>query len=193
VALEYVDQLGEIRQRAAQAVDLVDYGDVDKPRLHAAEQPLQRGPLQRAKLKVLAVTGERLEYSSGHQDDYGDAAYVILDGEADILVDGPRKAIKVATLGKNEIIGEIAILCGVPRSATVVARGNLHTLRVSKEGFFHLVNEFPEVGIEVMSALAAKLQRTTRALTAARAKLEELERAPSAAERRSATGPGAAR
>jgi CRP/FNR family cyclic AMP-dependent transcriptional regulator len=149
------------------------------------------------KLKLLAFTGERLEYSSGdelfHQDDYGDAAYVILDGEADILVDGPRKAIKVATLGKNEIIGEIAILCGVPRSASVVARGNLHTLRVSKEGFFHLVNEFPEVAIEVMSALAAKLQRTTRALTAARAKLEELERAPSAAERRSATGPGAAR
>jgi CRP/FNR family cyclic AMP-dependent transcriptional regulator len=148
------------------------------------------------KLKLLAFTGERLEYPSGdelfHQDDYGDAAYVILDGEADILVDTPRKAIKIATLGKNDIIGEIAILCDVPRSATVVARGKLHTLRVSKEWFFHLVTEFPEVGLEVMSALAAKLQRTTQALTAARAKLAGLESAPSAAERRSATAPGAA-
>jgi hypothetical protein len=47
---------------------------------------------------------------------------------------------------------------------------------VSKEGFFHLVTEFPQVGVEVMSALASKLHRTTKALTAARARLEELER-----------------
>jgi CRP-like cAMP-binding protein len=99
-----------------------------------------------AKLKLLAFTSERLEYLSGdelfHQDDYGDAAYVILEGEADILVDTPRSAIKIATLGKNDIIGEVAILCDVPRTATVVAHGDLDTLRVSKEGFFHLVTQF---------------------------------------------------
>jgi CRP-like cAMP-binding protein len=132
------------------------------------------------KLKLLAFTSERLEYLSGdelfHQDDYGDAAYVILEGEADILVDTPRSAIKIATLGKNDIIGEIAILCDVPRTATVVAHGDLDTLRVSKEGFFHLVTQFPQVGVEVMSALASKLHHTTQALTAARAKLDELDK-----------------
>jgi CRP-like cAMP-binding protein len=132
-----------------------------------------------AKLKLLAFTSERLEYLSGdelfHQDDYGDAAYVILEGEVDILVDTPRSAIKIATLGKNDIIGEVAILCDVPRTATVVAHGDLDTLRVSKEGFFHLVTQFPQVGVEVMSALAAKLHRTTQALTAARARLDELD------------------
>jgi CRP-like cAMP-binding protein len=133
-----------------------------------------------AKLKLLAFTSERLEYLSGdelfHQDDYGDAAYVILEGEADILVDTPRSAIKITTLGKNDIIGEIAILCDVPRTATVVAHSDLDTLRVSKEGFFHLVTQLPQVGVEVMSALASKLHRTTQALTAARAKLDELEK-----------------
>jgi CRP-like cAMP-binding protein len=131
------------------------------------------------KLKLLAFTSERLEYPSGdelfHQDDYGDAAYVLLQGEADILVDTPRSTLKIATLGRNDIVGEIAILCEVPRTATVVAHGDLAALRVSKEGFFHLVTQFPEVGVQVMSALAAKLQRTTQALTAARARLEELE------------------
>ena len=131
------------------------------------------------KLKLLAFTSERLEYPAGHelfhQDDYGDAAYVILEGEADILVDTPRSAMKIATLGKNDIIGEVAILCDVPRTATVVAHGDLDTLRVSKEGFFHLVTQFPQVGVEVMSALAAKLHRTTQALTAARARLDELD------------------
>ena len=125
-----------------------------------------------AKLKLLAFTSERLQYLSGdelfHQGDDGDAAYVILEGEADILVDTPKGSMKVARLGKNDIIGEIAILCDVPRTATVVAHGDLETLRVSKHGFFHLVTQFPQVGIEVMSALAAKLHRTTQELTAAR-------------------------
>jgi CRP-like cAMP-binding protein len=127
-----------------------------------------------AKLKLLAFTSERLEYPAGdalfHQGDYGDAAYIILEGEADILVDTDKGAVRIATLGKNDIVGEIAILCGVPRTATVVAHGSLEILRVSKDGFFHLVTEFPQVGVEVMSALAAKLHRTTQALTAARAK-----------------------
>ena len=131
-----------------------------------------------AKLKLLAFTSERLEYLSGdelfHQGDYADAAFIILKGEADILVDTPSGVVKVATLGKNEIIGEIAILCDVPRTATVVAQSDLETLRVSKDGFFHLVTQFPQVGIEVMTELASRLHDTTQALTAARARLDEL-------------------
>jgi hypothetical protein len=61
-------------------------------------------------------------------EDYGDAAYIILEGDADILVDSPKGAIKVTSLGKNDIIGEIAILCDVPRTATVVAHSDLETL-----------------------------------------------------------------
>jgi CRP/FNR family cyclic AMP-dependent transcriptional regulator len=130
--------------------------------------------IEPAKLKLLAFTSERLEYPAGdelfHQGDHGDAAHIILEGEADVLVETPDGALKIATLGKNDIVGEIAILCNVPRTATVVAHGSLETLRVSKDGFFHLVTQFPQVGLEVMSALATKLQRTTQALTAARAK-----------------------
>jgi CRP/FNR family transcriptional regulator, cyclic AMP receptor protein len=101
--------------------------------------------------------------------------YIILEGEADILVDTSESAIKVASLGKNDIIGEIAILCNVPRTATILAHGDLETLRVSQDAFFHLVTQFPQVGIEVMSALASKLHQTTR-VTAAHARLKELDR-----------------
>ena len=132
-----------------------------------------------AKLKLLAFTSERLEYMSGdelfHQGDYGDAAYIILEGEANVLVDTPQGAVKVATLGRNDIIGEIAVLCDVPRTATVVAQSNLETLRVSKDGFFHLVTQFPQVAIEVMSEIASRLHHTTQALTDARIRLEQME------------------
>ena len=134
--------------------------------------------VEQAKLKLLAFTSERLQYRSGdelfHQGDFGDAAYIVLQGKADILVDTLEGALKVATLGQGDIIGEIAILCDVPRTATVVAHGDLETLRVAKDGFFHLVTQFPKAGIEVMCALASKLHQTTQALTAARARLREL-------------------
>jgi CRP/FNR family cyclic AMP-dependent transcriptional regulator len=127
--------------------------------------------LESAKLKLLAFTSERLQYLSGaavfHQGHHGDAVYIILDGKADILVDSPKGAVKVETLGKN-IVGEIAILCDVPRTATVVAHCDLETLRLSKDGFFHLVTQFPHVGIEVMRELASRLHHTTQALTAER-------------------------
>ena len=130
--------------------------------------------LEPAKLKLLAFTSERLQYLSGdelfHQGHYGDAVYIILGGKADILVDSPKGAVKVETLGKN-IVGEIAILCDLPRTATVVAHCDLETLRLSKDGFLHLVTQFPQVGIEVMRELASRLHHTTQALTAARREL----------------------
>ena len=148
--------------------------------------------VERAKLKLLAFTSERLQYRSGdelfHQGDVGDAAYIVLEGKADIVVDSPMGALTVATLGKNDIIGEIAILCDVPRTATAVAHGDLETLRVAKDGFFHLVTQFPKAGIEVMCALAAKLHHTTQALTAARVRLNELASGAGAAQNGSAGG-----
>ena len=78
-----------------------------------------------ARLKLLAFTSERLQYLSGdelfHQGDYGDAVYILLDGKADILVDSPKGAVKVETLGKN-IIGEIAILGSQGRHARPASR-----------------------------------------------------------------------
>jgi hypothetical protein len=43
VAVEHLDQLGEVHQRAAEAVDLVDHDHVDQPVLDVGQQPLQAG------------------------------------------------------------------------------------------------------------------------------------------------------
>ncbi|MCB2052961.1 MAG: cyclic nucleotide-binding domain-containing protein [Geminicoccaceae bacterium] len=135
-----------------------------------------------AKLKLLAFTSEHLEFAQGdvvcRQGDVGDAAFILLDGEADILVTvADDQTLKVATLGRNEIVGEIAILCDVPRTATVVAATDLSTLRVSKDGFFNLVTQFPLVGVEIMHELASRLYHTTQDLTAAKLRLKDLEQA----------------
>lgn len=124
--------------------------------------------IEPAKLKLLAFTSERIAYEEGdllfQQGDMGDAAYIIIEGTAEILVDTPGGQIAVASVGKNDIVGEIAILCDVPRTATVRVTAPLTTLRISKELFFQMVNEFPQMAVEIMRELAQRLDRTTNQL-----------------------------
>jgi CRP/FNR family cyclic AMP-dependent transcriptional regulator len=124
--------------------------------------------IELSKLKLLAFTSERLIYSEDEilfsQGDPGDAAYIIINGEADIVVNTPGGPLVIATLKQNEIVGEIAILCDVPRTATVRAKTELTTLRISKELFFNLTIEFPEIAVEIMRELAHRLEQTTTKL-----------------------------
>ncbi len=124
--------------------------------------------IEPSKLKLLAFTSERLTFNPGDslfkQGDEGDALYVIMEGEADVLVDTPGGQITVATMEKNDFVGDIAVLCDVPRTATVTATSRLTTLRVSKDLFFQLVCQFPQIAIEIMRVLAHRLDVTTRRL-----------------------------
>lgn len=125
-----------------------------------------------AKLKLLAFTSERIAYGEGdvlfEQDEMGDAAYIIIEGSADVLVRTPQGQALVATVGKNDFVGEIAILCDVPRTATIRANAKLETLKISKELFLRLITEFPQMAIEIMRVLAQRLERTTKDAAALR-------------------------
>lgn len=129
--------------------------------------------IEPSKLKLLAFTSEELTFGAGqtlfHQGDVGDAAYIIMRGEAEVTIESPRGEITVATLGENQLIGEIALLTDGPRTATVRAMTEVQTLVISKEQFFRMVTEFPTVGLEIMRALAQRLERTTTQLGKARA------------------------
>lgn len=136
--------------------------------------------IEPSKLKLLAFTSERLTYPAGdnlfRQGDVGDAAYIILSGDAEVLVETPEGEVRVAEVGASDIVGEIAILCDVPRTATVRARTELVVLRIAKDGFFHLVNQFPQIAVEIMQELAQRLYSTTQQLTTASARVRELEK-----------------
>jgi CRP/FNR family cyclic AMP-dependent transcriptional regulator len=116
-------------------------------------------------LEPLAFDSETLTLGSGQvlfcQGDIGNAAYIIMSGEAEVITEGPEGEITVATLGKNQFIGEISILIDVPRTATVRAMTELTALVISKDMFYRMVNEFPEIGIEIMRELARRLEQTT--------------------------------
>jgi CRP/FNR family transcriptional regulator, cyclic AMP receptor protein len=133
--------------------------------------------IEPSKLKLLAFTSERLTFKAGdvlfRQGDMGDAAYILIEGQAEVAVDTPKGPLKVARLGKNDLVGEIAILCDVPRTATVTAETELIALRVTKDLFFRLVTEFPQIAIEIMRELAHRLERTTGDLREISAKMRQ--------------------
>lgn len=124
--------------------------------------------IEPAKLKLLAFTSERLTYAEGdvlfRQGDQGDAAFVIISGKADVSIETDKGPLTVASLEDNDFVGEIAILCDVPRTATVTAASNLETLRITKDLFFRLVSEFPEMAVEIMRELAHRLELTNAQL-----------------------------
>jgi CRP-like cAMP-binding protein len=130
-----------------------------------------------AKLKLLAFTSDRVRYNEGQilfrQGDEADAAYVVLSGKADVIVDSSSGEIKVAEVEPNEIVGEIAILCDVSRTATVKASMPLEVLKIRKDHFLRLLIEFPEMTIEVVRVLADRLSHTTAELTAARSQARQ--------------------
>lgn len=146
--------------------------------LESEVQSLRQVPMFRdidpARLKLLAFTSERVQFAAGQrffsQGDAADAAYVILDGHAEVLLATPRGEIKVAELGRNALVGEMGILSDTPRSATIAAVDTTTALRIDKRVFLELLLQFPQMSIAVMREIAGRLERTNAQLAAAQAK-----------------------
>jgi len=143
---------------------------------------LRRVPLfaeiEPAKVKLLAFVSERVAFDPGkrlfRQGDAADAAYLIIDGLADVIIETRGGPVVVATLGANETVGEIGIISNVPRTATVCAKDRLITLRIPKEPFMRMVREFPNMAVSIMQELAQRLDSTNNQLSTAVAEIKRL-------------------
>jgi CRP/FNR family transcriptional regulator, cyclic AMP receptor protein len=65
-------------------------------------------------------------------------------------------------------------LCDVPRTATIKARQRLVCLRISKELFLRLINEFPQIAVAVVRELASRVEAGNEKLRATLAEMEKL-------------------
>ena len=79
VSIEQLDQLGEIGERAGQAVDLVHHHDIDAAGLHCGKQRLQGGPVERGagKPAVIVAAGHRPPALAGLAADIGFAGFAL--------------------------------------------------------------------------------------------------------------------
>ncbi len=84
--------------------------------------------------------------------------FVVLDGEVRVEVPG-----RPVTLGVGDFFGEMALIDGEPRSATVVAVGEVHTLMLPRAKFLKVLAAEPKIALAIMATLTGRL----RALQAA--------------------------
>jgi CRP/FNR family cyclic AMP-dependent transcriptional regulator len=130
--------------------------------------PLFTG-LPTARLKLIAYTAEVVRFGAGEalvqQGDPADAVYVITEGEAEVWVANEKgDQILVATMGPNSLLGEIAVIAKSRRTTTVRAKGAVTTFKIAAKVFLDLVRSSPEIGLQVMTVLAQRLERTTALL-----------------------------
>jgi CRP-like cAMP-binding protein len=128
--------------------------------LHPGWVPvLARVPLFQAlstrHLRRVARLAELKRYSTGEQvvraGGRGDAFFVILDGSAQV---SPPKG-HGKELGEGDYFGELALIDGAPRSATVTAIGTLTTARIARTAFRQLLKDEPAIGVGLANGLVA--------------------------------------
>ena len=91
--------------------------------------------------------------------DVGDTFYVIVEGEAKVVAPGGRV---VHRLRPGEFFGEISLLDGGPRTATVVAETPMLMLTLARSAFRELIEVEPRVAVGMLKHVASMLRRLER-------------------------------
>ncbi len=88
----------------------------------------------------------------------GGSLFVLLDGTARVV----RKGRTARRLGPGHVFGELALLDGEPRSASVVTDSAVELARLSRSAFLDLVRSDPDIGLRMMQVLASRLRACER-------------------------------
>ena len=100
-----------------------------------------------------------------HEGDFGDTMYFVVQGSLQIskrVIQGADKVI--ATLGDGQYAGELSLLTGAQRNATIRAVEETEVVEIDQEAFLQLIHEQPRIGLDLMRQLAHRLHATTEEL-----------------------------
>ena len=125
------------------------------------EVPLFEG-LSKHHLRRIAKLARIRRFASGsamvRAGDAGTSFFVMLDGTARVVLAGGR----TRRLGAGDSFGEMALLDGAPRSADVVADGEVLTLTIGRSSFGKLLRKEPALTQALLRTLAARLRAAER-------------------------------
>jgi CRP-like cAMP-binding protein len=130
-------------------------------RKNAKIELLKRVPLfercSQRELAQIAVLADELDLPDSRnltsEGSKGFEFIVLVEGAADVL----RQGQVVNELGPGDFVGEIALVTGQPRTATVKTRGPSRILVVTASGFKSLMREVPAIQDKVLAALTARI------------------------------------
>lgn len=122
---------------------------------------LERTPLfaglDREHLEAVVSVGQRVSYQPGQavveRGDPGDAMYIVLGGAAEVDVGG-----RFHRLERGDFFGEMAVLAGEPREATVKAVEPLEALRIPADEFQAFLAGNPHIAVGMLKSLVERLR-----------------------------------
>lgn len=119
-------------------------------------------------LKLLALKSRRLDFRPGDEliklGAQGQFAYVILEGEVDIVIGSGKGEKKIGRHGKNKLVGELSLLSETLTTATVRAATDVSALRIDKHVFLQLMESDSLVASQVASWVSDRLVSSMKLL-----------------------------
>jgi len=126
-----------------------------------AQVPLFSG-CSRRELGVIARAAKEVSHPEGtviaREGERGIGFFLITQGTARVTIGGKTRA----KLGPGEFFGEIALLDGGPRTATVTATSPIKLLGITEWVFRGLLHEHPSIALKVLESVAGRLRSASR-------------------------------
>lgn len=118
--------------------------------------------LSSPELDVLADYARRVEFDPGsaliREGDLSDSMFVIVSGNVTVSVHDMENSRAVATLGPGQLAGEMALMTGAPRTATVAAETPVVALEIERPAVESLLSANPTLWIGLAAMLAKRQQ-----------------------------------
>jgi CRP/FNR family cyclic AMP-dependent transcriptional regulator len=117
-------------------------------------------------LRHLAAESWPCQFQAGevifYQGEPGSTCHIIMQGRVRVFVvgeDGRELAVRI--LGSGEIVGEMALLEDLPRSASVEALEKTQTLELHRDALLHCLRNSPALALSLLRDLSARLRHAT--------------------------------
>ncbi|HEX6271076.1 MAG TPA: ATP-binding protein [Anaerolineales bacterium] len=130
-------------------------------------QDLRKSPLFQGlsdeELKQLMDNAEPVSLRAGEilirQNDPGDSAYVVIEGEFEVQKQSGQSLIKIDVRNPGDVVGEMALLSRGPRNATVISKTDSQTLRIPQEAFEKLLSSSSTAALTVLHWVMSRLSQ----------------------------------
>ena len=127
------------------------------------------GPLAPEQIGRLAEENVERVYAAGEpvirQGDPGESLFVIMSGRVEVtVVQEGAPSVRLATLGEGDYFGEMSLMTGAPRSATVAALVETRLLEVGKESFRRILAAQPNLVEQLGAALQVRESERAQAM-----------------------------
>jgi small-conductance mechanosensitive channel/CRP-like cAMP-binding protein len=128
--------------------------------------------LREEELQLLLPGVTLLKFGAGEtivrQGDTGDSLYIIRSGEVEVLAsDNGAQEVPLRNLKGSAFFGEMALMTGEPRTATIRARSDAELLELNREGFAELFKSHPETAAMMGEIIALRMSERGELLAAA--------------------------